>query len=100
MVEHPAVKQKQLKKGWMRMGFRSLGLGLEILQISTPLRTVGLCLSKKVAVHNLSSLFHLKLAIKEVWIKKITPEYCEKLCLSMPGHIQTVLKNKGQHTKY
>ena len=53
-----------------------------------------------VCLYNPSSLFYLKLAIKEGWIKKITVEYCEKLCLSMPGCIQAVLKNKDLHIKY
>ena len=65
MMELPAIKQKQLSNGLMTMGFRSLGLGLEILQILTPLRIVGY-VEAKVAVCNPSSLFHLKLAIKEV----------------------------------
>ena len=57
-------------------------------------------LKQKVAAHNPSSLTHLKQVIKEIWVREITPEYCEKLCLSMPKRIQVVLNNKGLHTKH
>ena len=53
---------------------------------------------QKVAARNPCSLSYLKLAIEKLWIKEITLEYCEKLCISMPERIQNVLKNKGFHT--
>ena len=65
-----------------------------------PIENCWVILKQKVAAHNPSSLTHLKQVIKETWVKEITPEYCEKLCLSMPKHIQAVLNNNGLYTKY
>ena len=55
---------------------------------------------KKVADKQPSSIESLKEAIKEVWIKEISAEYCNHLILSMPRRIQAVIKSKGGHTKY
>ena len=53
-----------------------------------PIENSWVILKQKVATHNPSSLTFLKQVIKEIWVKKITPEYYEKLCLSMPKRIQ------------
>ena len=47
-----------------------------------------------------TSLSALQLAIKEVWVKEISSNYCCKLIESMPHRLQEVIKNKGGHTKY
>ena len=47
-----------------------------------------------------TSLSALQLAIKEVWVKEISSDYCCKLIESMPHCLQEVIKNKGGHTKY
>ena len=39
-------------------------------------------------------------AIKEVWVKEISKEYCQSLIESMPRRIKAVIKNRGGHTKY
>ena len=40
-------------------------------------------------------------AIKEVWVKEISKEYCQSLIESMPRRIKkAVIKNRGSHTKY
>ena len=85
-----AIKQKQLRNGSMTTDYRSF------CQFST-IEKYWVMLKQKVTAGNPCLLFHLKLPIKKVWIKKITPKYSEKLCFSMLGHIQAVLKNKG-HT--
>ena len=39
-------------------------------------------------------------AIKEVWVKEISKEYCQSLIESMPRRIKAVIKNREGHTKY
>ena len=65
-----------------------------------PIENCWLLLKRKVAVRNPTSLKELRHAITSVWVTEITPEYCEKLCLSMPSRIALVIANKGLHTKY
>ena len=61
---------------------------------------VSTLVKKKVADKQPSSIESLKEAIKEVWTKEISAEYCSNLILSMPRRIQAVMKSKGRHTKY
>lgn len=65
-----------------------------------PIENCWFQLKKKVSERRPSSLQQLREAIKDVWVSEITPEYCRKLCSSMPHRISAVLKNKGLHTKY
>ena len=65
-----------------------------------PIANCWLLLKRKVAMSNPTSLKELQNEIKNVWIHEISPEYCEKLCLSMRTRIEGVIANKGQHTKY
>jgi len=55
---------------------------------------------KKVSEKHPSNLDALQTAIKKVWVRDITPDYCCKLMDSMPRHLQAVIKNKCGHTKY
>jgi transposase len=48
----------------------------------------------------ITSLPKLILAIKEMWVKDMTPEYFKKLASSMPKRLKMVLQNKGDMTKY
>jgi len=57
-------------------------------------------MKQKIAAHNPTSEADLIKWIKRVWVEEITVDFCKKLCKSMPGHIETVLKNKGFHCKY
>jgi len=52
-------------------------------------------MKKAVADMYPMSLDDLKNKIKQVWVSKITPEYRQQLCHSMPARIQAVLENKG-----
>ena len=38
--------------------------------------------------------------IKEVWVKKISREYCMSLIASMPRRLEAIVKVQGGHTKY
>ena len=38
--------------------------------------------------------------IKEVWVQKISREYCTSLIVSMPRRLEAVVKVQGGHTKY
>ena len=57
-------------------------------------------LKREVSKRNPKSHQDLINTIKEVWINKITPDYCEKLARSMPKRIIEVIKNKGNARKY
>ena len=39
-------------------------------------------------------------AIKEVWVKEISKEYCQSLMKSMPRRIKAMIKNRGGHTNH
>ena len=74
-------------------------IGLGTAQTSTLSKILGDS-EEKVADKQPSSIESLNEAIKEVWIKEISAEYCNNLILSMPRRIQAVIKSKGGHTKY
>jgi len=65
-----------------------------------PIENLWEILKKKFADKQPSSIESLKEAIKEVWIKEISAEYCNNLILGIPRRIQAVIKSKGGHTKY
>ena len=62
-----------------------------------PIENLWMVVKNKVAEKQASSA---KKAIKEVWVKEITPEYCRKLIESMPKRLNDVIKCKGGCTKY
>jgi len=64
-----------------------------------PIENLWNFMKKKVSEKHPSSLDALQRAIKEVWFRDITPDYCCKLMDSMPRRLQEVIKNKGGHTK-
>ena len=96
----PCHQTKTVKKWLDNNGFQILGLWLGNSPHLNPFEKCWVMLKENVAERNSNSLSHVELAIKEVWITENTPEYCEKICISMPGRIQAVLKNKGLLTKY
>jgi transposase len=64
------------------------------------IENVWTVMKQKIAAHSPSSEDDLINWIKRVWVQEITPDYCKKLCKSMPGRIENILKNKGFHCKY
>ena len=65
-----------------------------------PIENLWYVVKNKVSEKHPTSLSALQLAIKEVWVKEISSDYCCKLIESMPHRLQEVIKNKGGHTKY
>lgn len=65
-----------------------------------PIENMWITMKGKVANMNPKSERDLEEAIKKIWVKEITPEYCTKLAKSMPSRIRAVLAAKGRHTKY
>lgn len=65
-----------------------------------PIENCWTTLKMKVSEKLPTSFAHLCEAIKEVWVKEISVDYCRKLVHSMPDRIDEVLKNKGLPTKY
>ena len=65
-----------------------------------PIENLWVSMKKKVAQMNPTSEAALVAAIKKVWVRDMTEEYCMKLARSMPPRIKAVLASKGQHTKY
>ena len=57
-------------------------------------------MNNKVAEKQSSSAKKLVTAIKEVWVKEISTEYCASLIKSKPSHHAAVVQEKGEHTKY
>ena len=65
-----------------------------------PIENLCSIMKNKVSEKHPTSLGALQSAIKEVWVKEISSDYCCKLIESMPHRRQEVIKNKGGHTKY
>ena len=65
-----------------------------------PIEHLWAVIKDKVAEKQPSSLPDLCRAIKEVWVKEISKEYCTNLVSSMPRRLAAVFQNNGGHTKY
>ena len=65
-----------------------------------PIKHLWSLLKNNVADRQPTSAQEMETAIKLVWIREITPEYCRNLVDSMPRRLQAVLNNRGGHTKY
>ena len=57
-------------------------------------------LKNKVSEKHPADAKSLVTAIKEIWTKKISAEYCKKLIDSMPQRIEAVLRSREGHTKF
>ena len=65
-----------------------------------PIENLWTNMKNKVSEKQPLSGAELVKAIKEVWVKEISKEYCQSLIESMPRRIKAVIKNRGGHTKY
>ena len=65
-----------------------------------PIENMWTTMKERVSRTNPTSETSLQDAIKNIWVRDMTPAYCEKLARSMPSRIKAVLAAKGQHTKY
>ena len=65
-----------------------------------PIENLWTNMKNKVSEKQPLSGVELVKAIKEVWVKEISKEYCQSLFESMPRRIKAVIKNRGGHTKY
>ena len=65
-----------------------------------PIENLWSIIKNKVSEKHPASLGALPSAIKKVWVKEISSDYCCKLIESMPHRLQEVIKNKGGHTKH
>jgi len=65
-----------------------------------PIENLWQVMKRKVEEKHPSSIDSLKSAIKEVWIKDITNEYCQELTDSIPRRLAAIIKNRGGTTKY
>lgn len=96
----PCHQTKSVKTWIAKQVFQILGPWPGNSPDLNPIENCWVILKRKVAERNPTSLSDLRETIKQVWITEITPDYCEKLCISMPDRIQAVLEKKGFHTKY
>ena len=65
-----------------------------------PIENLWELLKRRVARRAPKNMQDLTFWIKNTWCREITPDLCRKLAHSMPQRIATVLKAKGQPTKY
>ena len=65
-----------------------------------PIENLRTALKDKVADLQPSSATELEKAIKLVWTKHLSKEYCTSLVNSMPSRIAAVINARGGHTKY
>ena len=61
---------------------------------NNPITNLWTYLKDKVAEKQPSNAEALRMAIKEVWVQEIMPEYCEYLVYSMPHHFKQSSKPK------
>ena len=57
-------------------------------------------MKNKIAQKQPSSGEEVVTAIKEVWVKEISTEYCESEVNSMPSYLAAVVREKDGHTNY
>ena len=66
----------------------------------SPIENLWTNMKNKVSEKQPLSGSELVKAIKEVWVKEISKEHCQRLIKSMPRGIKAVIKNRGGRTKY
>ena len=65
-----------------------------------PIENLWKVLKDKVSERQPTNAKMLEQAIKEVWVREITIEYCRNLVESIPKRSEAVIKAKGGPTKY
>lgn len=90
----PCHQTKYVKTWIAKQGFQILGPWPGNSPYLNPIENCWVILKRKVAERNPTSLSDLRETLKQVWITEITPDYYEKLCISMPDRIQAVLEKK------
>ena len=65
-----------------------------------PIENLWTNLKNKVSERQPTNAKMLEQAIKEVWVRDISPAYCRNLVESMPRRLEAVIKAKGGPTKY
>ena len=65
-----------------------------------PIENLWSILKDKVSEKQPTSAKMLEQAIKEVWVRELSNEYCQSLVESMPRRLEAVIKAKGGPTKY
>ena len=65
-----------------------------------PIENLWTILKNKVSERQPINAKMLEQAIKEVWVRDISPAYCRNLVESMPRRLEAVIKAKGGPTKY
>lgn len=65
-----------------------------------PIENLWTVLKDKVSEKQPGSAMELEKAIKEVWVRDLSAEYCRSLVESMPRRLEAVIKARGGPTKY
>lgn len=65
-----------------------------------PIENLWTVLKDKVSEKQPTNLKELEEAIKVVWVRELSDEYCQNLVESMPKRLEAVIKAKGGLTKY
>ena len=65
-----------------------------------PIENLWTILKNKVSERQPTNAKMLEQAIKEVWVRDISPAYCRNLVESMPRRLEAVIRAKGGPTKY
>lgn len=65
-----------------------------------PIENLWEIVRQKLADRVFNSMEDFKQAIKDVWCREISQDYCKNLVSSMPRRLQAVIENKGFPTKY
>ena len=65
-----------------------------------PIENLWTILKNKVSERQPTNAKMLEQAIKEVWVRDISPAYCRNLVESMPRRLEAVIKAKDGPTKY
>ena len=95
----PCHRIRVVKKFWGDKNIRQLDWPVNSPDLN-PIENLWMLLKNKVSEKQPTNAKSLVTAIKEVWRKEISAEYCKKLIDSMPQRIEAVLRSCGGHTEY
>ena len=65
-----------------------------------PIQNLWKLIKDRVADKHPTCFKSLENAIKVVWMKEISSDFCKQLTDSMPRQLHAVIKNRGGHTNY